>query len=77
MSDSFHLRGAAAQDRDFIIDMVVLAVNWRPGRDLPREDVLRTPALAHYISGWKLPTDLGAVATTRNVFPAGPTAGAQ
>jgi ribosomal protein S18 acetylase RimI-like enzyme len=71
MSESFHLRGATPDDRDFIADMVVLAVNWKAGRDLPREGVLQTPGLAHYVSGWKQPTDLGVIATTRDGNPVG------
>jgi GNAT superfamily N-acetyltransferase len=71
VSTAFDLREAVQEDRDFLTDMVVLAVNWEPGRDVSGEDVLDSPDLSHYTSGWKLPTDLGLVATTRDGVPIG------
>ncbi len=57
------LRPALASDASFLVDMLVAAAFWRP--DQPsgsRDDVLNTPELAHYASGWPKPGDLGFVA---------------
>ncbi|MET8367613.1 GNAT family N-acetyltransferase [Micromonospora sp. NPDC005252] len=37
-------------------------MNWLPERDWPRERILADPALAHYVTGWMRPTDVGVVA---------------
>jgi ribosomal protein S18 acetylase RimI-like enzyme len=57
------LRVAHAADGPFLLDMLVEAAYWRP--DGPRgdaQDVLADPELAHYVSGWPQPGDLGVVA---------------
>ncbi len=57
------LRPALASDASFLVDMLVAAAFWRPDRPSgSRDDVLNTPELAHYASGWPKPGDLGFVA---------------
>ncbi|MCF0092081.1 GNAT family N-acetyltransferase [Micromonospora sp. MH99] len=58
----FDIRAATPADADFLVDMLVEAVNWLPERDWPRERILADPALAHYVTGWMQPTDVGVVA---------------
>ncbi|MEU7843984.1 N-acetyltransferase [Micromonospora sp. NPDC049114] len=58
----FDIRAATPADADFLADMLVEAVNWLPERDWPRERILADPALAHYVTGWMRPTDVGVVA---------------
>ncbi|MGC4879223.1 N-acetyltransferase family protein [Micromonospora sp. DT43] len=68
----FAIRAATPADADFLVDMLVEAVNWLPERSWPRERILTDRALAHYVAGWMRPTDLGVVA----VDPAGRPVGA-
>jgi GNAT superfamily N-acetyltransferase len=57
------LRDAAQDDRPFLEQMLVEAVNWDASRDrLDLEAILAEPELAHYIDGWKRPGDLGVLA---------------
>ncbi|MGC4816025.1 GNAT family N-acetyltransferase [Micromonospora sp. DT63] len=58
----FDIRAATPADADFLVDILVEAVNWLPERDWPRERILADPALAHYVTGWMRPTDVGVVA---------------
>ncbi|MDK1474838.1 GNAT family N-acetyltransferase [Streptomyces sp. 549] len=61
----YALRPAAPEDAGFLTDMLLEAVNWQPGRTpMTREQALDEPLIAHYISGWPLPGDLGLVAET-------------
>ena len=57
-----HTRFALADDGDLLRDMLVAAVNWEPGRAVPRETVLADPRTAHYVDGWPRDGDLGVVA---------------
>ena len=68
---SFEIRPATTADADLLIDMLVAAVNWEPGRDRSREDVVADPATARYVSGWMRPADLGVVAVTPQGQPIG------
>lgn len=68
----FALRPASTADADFLVDMLVEAVNWHPERSWPRARVLADPAMAHYVNGWMRPGDLGVIA----VAPAGVPIGA-
>ncbi|WP_216204520.1 GNAT family N-acetyltransferase [Amycolatopsis aidingensis] len=57
------IRPAGAADAAFLTEMLVEAAFWRP--EGPRGgvgDVVRHPALAHYVAGWPRPGDLGVVA---------------
>ena len=58
-------RSATAEDADFLVDMLVLAVNWQSERHVTRAQVLADPTLARYIEGWPWPGDLGVVAEHR------------
>jgi GNAT superfamily N-acetyltransferase len=56
---------AAAEDGDFMADMLVETVNWSPEwKNKSRSRVLSTPGTAHYIAGWPRDTDLGVIADT-------------
>jgi len=57
------VRPAGPADDDFLAEMLVAAACWR--LDGPLGDVhsvLTRPELAHYVSGWPRPGDLGVVA---------------
>lgn len=58
------VRPALPTDADFLVDMLMAAANWAPGRDMSRAQVLADPALAHYVDGWMKPDDLGVVAVS-------------
>ncbi len=62
MTGRITLRAATARDRSFLVEMLVEAVNWEPGRTLTADDVRSTRELAHYVDGWPGPADLGVVA---------------
>ncbi|MFG1916649.1 GNAT family N-acetyltransferase [Micromonospora sp. NPDC048898] len=66
------IRAATPTDREFLVDMLVEAVNWLPERNWSREQILANPAFAHYVTGWMRPDDVGVVATQ----PAGRPVGA-
>lgn len=56
-------RPARASDIAFLNEMLVEAAYWRPhGPGGTTDDVLRAPELAHYVSGWPQPRDLGVIA---------------
>lgn len=67
----FGIRRAGPDDAPFLAQMVVEAVNWLPGRDWSRERILSDPSLAHYVSGWMRPDDLGLVAVDAAGQPVG------
>ncbi|MFJ2083989.1 GNAT family N-acetyltransferase [Micromonospora chokoriensis] len=56
------IRAATPADSDFLVDMLIEAVNWLPERNWSREQILANPALAHYVAGWMRPDDFGLVA---------------
>lgn len=55
------VRELTPTDGDFLVDMVVEAVNWS-GEHHTRRGVLGSPRLARYAVGWGRPGDLGLVA---------------
>lgn len=58
------LRTAAAADQSLLFEMLAYAVNWDPERPgVSAQEIRRTPELAHYVSGWPQPGDLGIVAS--------------
>ncbi|MGO1736454.1 MAG: GNAT family N-acetyltransferase [Leucobacter sp.] len=60
---SLILRRAEASDAPFLTEMLVAAAFWRPdGPNGSVEEVLSQPELAHYITGWRRPDDLGVIA---------------
>jgi GNAT superfamily N-acetyltransferase len=65
------IRPATSGDADFLVDMLVAAVNWPPERNWPRDQIMADPALAHYVSGWMRPDDFGVVAVDSADRPVG------
>ena len=61
------LRPAVAGDVAFLTEMLVEAVNWRPGRAFSRERIMADPASAHYVAGWPRNGDLGTIAEAAGV----------
>jgi GNAT superfamily N-acetyltransferase len=60
---SWNIRRATAEDREFLTDMLLEAVNWSPEwKPKSRRRVLSDPRTAHYIAGWPRDTDLGVIA---------------
>jgi GNAT superfamily N-acetyltransferase len=70
MSD-FTIRAAARGDTEFLIDMLVEAINWLPERNWSRERIMADPAIAHYVSDWMRPDDLGVIAVDAAGSPVG------
>ena len=64
MTDSsWSIRRATAEDREFLVDMLVEAVNWSPEwKPRSRRRVLSYPRTGHYVAGWPRDTDVGMVA---------------
>lgn len=58
----FRVRPAVSEDAGFVVAMLVEAVNWEPGRELSRDQIMATPSLAHYVSGWMRADDVGVLA---------------
>ncbi len=57
------LRPATAGDAGFLAQMLVHAVNWDPARPpMTHDAVMAEPTLAHYVTGWPRPGDIGVVA---------------
>ncbi|GAA4569440.1 GNAT family N-acetyltransferase [Planotetraspora kaengkrachanensis] len=71
MPAPYAIRAAESADLNFLIDMLVEAVNWSPTGDSSREQVLSNPAFAHYVAGWPRPGDLGVVAVSGDGRPCG------
>ena len=67
----FSVRPAGQADGAFLGDMVVEAVNWRPGAARPKHQVLSAPEHSRYVSGWKRPSDTGFVALDASGEPIG------
>jgi GNAT superfamily N-acetyltransferase len=52
-----------ADDREALLEALLQAVNWTTDRPaLDRAAVLAEPKLAHYVTGWPIPGELGVVA---------------
>ncbi len=56
------LRPALARDADFLTLMLLEAFNWTGERRFGHEQVLADPKLAHYVTDWPRPGDLGVIA---------------
>lgn len=67
----FLFRPATADDLDFLIDMLVEAANWTPGRAYTRDDVLADEVLRRYVDGWPRADDRGVVAIDLEERPVG------
>lgn len=62
------LRPATAGDGPLLVEMLALAVAWRPGAVAPSsEEIAAAPDLAHYVAGWPRPGDHGVVAEAEGV----------
>src|SRR5690242_1810674 len=64
MTDSsWSIRRATAGDCEFLVDMLMEAVNWSPEwKPKNRRRVLSDPRTASYIAGWPRATDVGVIA---------------
>ncbi|MFF1684777.1 MULTISPECIES: GNAT family N-acetyltransferase [unclassified Streptomyces] len=68
----FLLRAATGDDAEFLVDMLVAAVNWDPAREVVRRDeVLGDRRTAHYVEEWLRTGDLGVVAVDPGGQPIG------
>ncbi len=57
------VRDAGPEDAEFLVDMLLEAVNWAGGEEqLSRKQLLRDRTLSHYVAGWQREGDLGVVA---------------
>src|SRR5688500_12942461 len=57
------VRGATAQDTDFLWEMLLVAADWSPDRERRTvADVMTDPSLSRYIEGWPRAGDVGVVA---------------
>lgn len=56
------MRGATAEDADYLLDMLVEACNWSGQRRVSRTAVEADPQLRKYVSGWPRDHDVGVVA---------------
>ncbi|WP_433538738.1 hypothetical protein ACQPZK_14175 [Micromonospora sp. CA-249363] len=68
---TFSIRTATSADDDFLVGMLVQAVNWLPERDWSRAEILAKPELAHYVAGWMRTGDFGVVAVDPAERPIG------
>jgi GNAT superfamily N-acetyltransferase len=53
---------ANAGDREFLVDMLLEAVNWHPDREITREVLLAEPRLVQYVTDWPRRGELGVIA---------------
>ncbi|MET7708006.1 GNAT family N-acetyltransferase [Micromonospora sp. NPDC005413] len=67
----FGIRAATHSDSEFLVDMLMDAVNWLPTRHWSRDQILANPALAHYVTGWMRRDDFGLVAVDPAHEPVG------
>lgn len=56
------VRDAGPEDAEFLLDMLLEAVNWTGEERVSRKQLLRDRALAHYVAGWQRDGDLGVIA---------------
>jgi ribosomal protein S18 acetylase RimI-like enzyme len=56
------IRPATTDDTDFLVDMLLEAINWTPDRSIDRLEATTDPELAHYVEDWMRPTDFGFIA---------------
>jgi len=65
------LRAATALDHELLTVLLAEAVNWAGQVRLPRAQIMAQVRASNYVSGWKRPTDFGAVALTDDDEPVG------
>ena len=56
------VRDAGPEDAEFLLDMLLEAVNWTGEERVSRKQLLRDKQLAHYVAGWQRAGDLGVIA---------------
>jgi len=56
------VRDAGPEDAEFLIDMLLEAVNWTGEERMKRRQLLRDKTLSHYVAGWQRAQDLGVIA---------------
>lgn len=56
------VRDAGPEDAEFLIDMLLEAVNWTGEERMRRRQLLRDKTLSHYVAGWQRAGDLGVIA---------------
>ncbi|HLS26340.1 MAG TPA: GNAT family N-acetyltransferase [Beutenbergiaceae bacterium] len=56
------VRDAGPEDAEFLIDMLLEAVNWTGEDRMRRRQLLRDKTLSHYVAGWQREGDLGVIA---------------
>lgn len=56
------VRDAGPEDAEFLVDMLLEAVNWTGEERVSRKQLLRDRTLSHYVAGWQREGDLGVVA---------------
>lgn len=56
------VRDAGPEDAEFLLDMLLEAVNWTGEERVSRKQLLRDRTLAHYVAGWQRDGDLGVIA---------------
>ena len=66
-----YLRTAVEADFKFLVDVLLQAFNWSGHRDFSRDQVLDTPEICHYVTGWKRDSDFGTVACADEGQPIG------
>jgi tRNA(adenine34) deaminase len=70
---SIELRPAAASDAQFLIEMTVLASDWRDAGGQTPDAVLADEHLRRYVADWGRPGDVGVVALDVGAAAAAPT----
>ncbi|UWX97060.1 GNAT family N-acetyltransferase [Arthrobacter zhaoxinii] len=66
-----YLRAAADSDFPFLVDILLHAFNWSGEPTFTKDQLLNTPAVSHYVAGWKREQDFGTVAETDDGRPIG------
>ena len=56
------VREAGPEDAEFLVDMLLEAVNWTGEERFKRKQLLRDKTLSHYVAGWQRSGDLGLIA---------------
>ncbi|MFV0425852.1 MAG: GNAT family N-acetyltransferase [Beutenbergiaceae bacterium] len=56
------VRAAGPEDAEFLLDMLLEAVNWTGEERFSRKQLLRDKGLAAYVAGWQRDDDVGIIA---------------
>lgn len=66
-----YLRAATQADSPFLVEVLLHAFNWSDDRVFTKEQILSSPEISHYVTGWKRETDFGSVAENDSGRPIG------